>query len=805
MATRKLNTKGRTEDKYKGNYPSVFKKVEQSDFKKQQFVTNKLFTFLSGSATSSALPLEARYTDRNFLPALGSELTFNDAANIDGSLQSVTYFSIDHLYYRRKDQPSKTFGPTDLTRTKKHLYESASVFVIPQLKIGEGIKPASFQFTVLEETVITVDNTVYGIGTSFPLLSSADLIVSGNIYDVTQRLSPTELSLRDAAQFNTNAFVLNWDYSSSVSYDSSGYTLTIGTSSILSEEKSGLFQTSDGTWVDLSTITIDVSNITTNVSSVTLFGKLNDPTIDPDGDPSGILFNSALEPVASIDVTVTVVDSVAIITVDAADGGIDEEIFGSGDPPSLFFTNVFENVTTYTPTTSVTSSGALPELFYHSGSLTVTSPTTQTFDIVSYSADRTRFTIDTPYSSTGSGYQNWSIDYIDTGSYSTGTVYAGTSTLTQFGLNLSADRYGNIIDDGISTDSIVTDVQFYEGFNEYFDTSRISFISESGVTYLSGVPTTDGDTAAIGRRAHFEGAGHIQSALPGYYDRQHDYAISFFVSGSNTGSNNQIVIAKQSGSVDRYPFSIQLSGSNEIEFKVSSNSSLNTTLSATSSVDEWTHIVCQKSGSEIQIWMNAGLHVSSSHDFLLYGVNTLYTTSGRINNDYPLNIGGLSPNTSNLTGDLDEIRIFNKSLTESEISALSDRTENGTFLQTNHVGNVFSKHGTIVISSPHYKYDDLTAAPFTSSYRSTVTTTEYSTLVRISKDDFNLTLNPSTLQDNGVDYDTYVSSSDFAPYITTIGLYNESGQLLVTGKLASPVRKRDDVDMNILLRFDADI
>ena len=34
MATRKLNTKGRREDKYKGNYPSVFKKVEQSDFKK---------------------------------------------------------------------------------------------------------------------------------------------------------------------------------------------------------------------------------------------------------------------------------------------------------------------------------------------------------------------------------------------------------------------------------------------------------------------------------------------------------------------------------------------------------------------------------------------------------------------------------------------------------------------------------------------------------------------------------------------------------------------------------------------------
>jgi len=523
MATRRLNTKGRQEDKYKGNYPSVFKKVEQSDFKKQQFVTNKLFTFISGSVTSSALPLEARYTDRNFLPALGSELTFNNAANIDSSLQIITYFSIDHLYYRRKDQPSKTFGLTDLNRTKKHLYESASIFVIPQLKIGEGIKPASFYFT------------------------------------------------------------------------------------------------------------------------------------------------------------------------------------GSG-------------------------------------------------------------------------------------------------------LNLLSDRYGNVIDNGFDSASIVSDVKFYEGFNEYFDTSRIKYEVAQGVTYPLGIPTTDGITAPIGRRAHFAGAGHIQSALPGYYDRQHDYAISFFISGSNSpGSSNQIVVAKQSGSIDRYPFSIQLSGSNEIEFKVSSDSSLNATLSATSSVDNWTHVVCQKSGSELQIWMDAGLHVSSSHDFLLYGVNTLYTASGRINNDYPLNIGGLSPNTLNLTADLDEIRIFNKYLTQSEISALSDRTEDGTFLQTNHVGNVFSKHGTIVVSSPHYKYGDLTTSAYTASYRSTVTTTEYSALVRISKDDFNLTLNPSTLQDNGIDYDTYVSSSGFAPYITTIGLYNDAGQLLVTGKLASPIRKRDDVDMNILLRFDADI
>jgi len=342
------------------------------------------------------------------------------------------------------------------------------------------------------QTDITTTTTVNGIGTSFPPLSSADLIVGGDTYDVKTRLSSTQLALWDAAQIDTGSFVLNWDYSSSVSYASSGNTLTIGTSSIESVEKSGSFQTSEGMWVDSSTITIDVSNITTNVSSVALFGELNDPT---EGSPSGILFDDATDPVAALDVTVVVSEGTATITVDTESWGIDETIFQSGDPSSLFFTNIFENVTTYTPTTSVTSSGALPSLFYHSGSLTVTSPTTQTFDIVSYSADRTRFTIDTPYSSTGSGYQNWSIDYIDTGSYSTGTVYAGTST-SYYTSSISPESTEFVVKNatGFAEDEIITSKKITStGFStEYMKVVTSSVFNQSGNDYSGTITVVRG-------------------------------------------------------------------------------------------------------------------------------------------------------------------------------------------------------------------------------------------------------------------------------------------------------------------------
>ena len=135
------------EQSYQGIYPSVFKKIDAADVMINPFQVFKTWSVISGSATSSVLPLQAIYSDINYLPALGSELTFNDAKNIDDSLQTVTYWSVNHLYYKYKNFPALTYGPTDLTRTKKALYQSASILAFPQNKIGEGIKPESFTFT----------------------------------------------------------------------------------------------------------------------------------------------------------------------------------------------------------------------------------------------------------------------------------------------------------------------------------------------------------------------------------------------------------------------------------------------------------------------------------------------------------------------------------------------------------------------------------------------------------------------------------------------------------------------------------
>ena len=195
---------------------------------------------------------------------------------------------------------------------------------------------------------------------------------------------------------------------------------------------------------------------------------------------------------------------------------------------------------------------------------------------------------------------------------------------------------------------------------------------------------------------------------------------------------------------------------------------------------------------------------SSGSSTLLGVYNSPFTASARIDNLDTLKIGGFSPNSSNLQGYLDEIRIFNIALSGSQISALSNRNEGGTALQTQYVGNVFGKHGIVVFSSADYRINDLLKTPFTASYRSSVTVNELNVVTKLDAGDFNMSTNITLTADDDSTYRPFVSSSTFSPYITTIGLYNDAGQMLAIAKLAQPIRNRSDVDMNFLIRLDLD-
>ena len=91
----------------------------------------------------------------------------------------------------------------------------------------------------------------------------------------------------------------------------------------------------------------------------------------------------------------------------------------------------------------------------------------------------------------------------------------------------------------------------------------------------------------------------------------------------------------------------------------------------------------------------------------------------------------------------------------------------------------------------------------------TIYETQYKCTIR--SNECNYSLNPSLLKDYGSDlilkegkanYKNFVTSSDFSPYVTTVGLYDDDQNLLAVAKLAQPLAISQTTDTTILINLD---
>ncbi len=82
--------------------------------------------------------------------------------------------------------------------------------------------------------------------------------------------------------------------------------------------------------------------------------------------------------------------------------------------------------------------------------------------------------------------------------------------------------------------------------------------------------------------------------------------------------------------------------------------------------------------------------------------------------------------------------------------------------------------------------------------------TIYQTQVRchINENEYNLSLNPSMTTDTSGSMRSTVTSSYFQPYATTVGLYNETNELVMVAKLAQPLPIPSNTYVTFLIRYD---
>mgnify|MGYP003333089000 CR=1 FL=1 len=135
-----------------------------------------------------------------------------------------------------------------------------------------------------------------------------------------------------------------------------------------------------------------------------------------------------------------------------------------------------------------------------------------------------------------------------------------------------------------------------------------------------------------------------------------------------------------------------------------------------------------------------------------------------------------------------------------------------------HIGNIFYAHGIIVLTNSNY-FNILSTFPSTYTFENEHIIYENEVRCIVRESDYNLTYNP-TITKYGGEYITsgsngytltgsldstvkdFATGSDFQPYVTTIGLYNDTDDLLMVAKLAKPIMLSPDTDTTFIVRYD---
>ena len=157
------------------------------------------------------------------------------------------------------------------------------------------------------------------------------------------------------------------------------------------------------------------------------------------------------------------------------------------------------------------------------------------------------------------------------------------------------------------------------------------------------------------------------------------------------------------------------------------------------------------------------------------------------------------------------------------------------------VGNVFYEHGILVFTDTG-SYSNVGTGKggdgFSLQFESTQTHYEYEVGVTANEGEFNSTNNISISQNRSgsirvetgttnikglfapgdnpsqgtgslktfynptEEVEGFATHSEFRPYVSTIGLYNDQNDLLAIGKLGRPIKNDDDLSLKFIVRFD---
>jgi len=204
-----------------------------------------------------------------------------------------------------------------------------------------------------------------------------------------------------------------------------------------------------------------------------------------------------------------------------------------------------------------------------------------------------------------------------------GAVFMGLAALFNFDMNYN-DQWGGADGTVIGTLDYTDNIDLYKrGYSADFQGSQY-------------ITITDANAAAIN------------------FSNSQDYTISFWVRVATDAPDGSVIISKGS---TNYPYCFYYS-SNSIVYKVNYSSPVD--CSQPISTGQWYHVVAIKEGTKIVLSVDGGQNFTDPP----------VTFAGSTSSSDPVTIGADSSGSSKFKGLIDDIRIYNRPLSVSELTKL---------------------------------------------------------------------------------------------------------------------------------------
>lgn len=123
---------------------------------------------------------------------------------------------------------------------------------------------------------------------------------------------------------------------------------------------------------------------------------------------------------------------------------------------------------------------------------------------------------------------------------------------------------------------------------------------------------------------------------------------------------------------------------------------------------------------------------------------------------------------------------------------------------TGTLGDIIYTHGIIVLNESSGLTDFfLLDNPSTYKWQSNYPILTQNVICKVSDYEFNFTQNPSAVISGSFGkFKDNITGSDFRPYITAVGLYNDANELIAVAKLGQPLPKPSYIDTTFIIKLD---